>query len=54
MRYTYDMGPVCYVPDPDRPWETELGLNPCYYGRALPDTLPFEECFLGSDLWQCL
>ena len=47
MRYTYDMGPVCYVPDPDRPWETGLGLNPCYYGRALPDTLSFEEYFLG-------
>ena len=47
MKYTYDMGPVCYVPDPDRPWETGLGLNPCYYGRALPDMLSFEEHFLG-------
>ncbi|NLB38768.1 MAG: hypothetical protein GX810_05935, partial [Clostridiales bacterium] len=47
MWSTFEKGPICYIPDPERPWKKELGLNPFYRDMGLLETLSFDEYIQG-------
>lgn len=48
MKYaTYDAGPICYVQNPDRPWEVILAANRCYADGDAPETGSVQEYIVG-------
>lgn len=48
MKYpTFDQGPICYVPSPDRPWVMELGVNRLYAEYGIPEKGSAHQYIIG-------